>query len=73
LDNVLRAAYLGLIEQVRQDASEYFADSSRNLAVLNDVAAQIKAEAIEASFDLLAATRDELLSVKRVVDAVVFD
>ena len=69
----LRTAYLVLVEQVRHDASEYFADSSRNLAVLNDVAAQIKAEAIEPSFDLLAATREELLSVKTEVDSVVFD
>jgi len=69
----LRADYLTLVEQVRQDASQYFADSSRNLAVLNKVAARIKADAIEPSFDLLAATRDELLSVKTEVDSVVFD
>ncbi len=69
----LRATYVGLVEQVRRDASAYFGDSSRNLAVLNDVAARIKAEAIEPSFDLLAATREELVSVKTEVDSVVFD
>jgi hypothetical protein len=69
----LRIAYAGLAEQVRHDAAQYFADSSRNLSVLNDVAARIKAEAIEPSFDLLAATREELLSVKTEVDSVVFD
>jgi predicted GTPase len=69
----LRTTYLGLVEQVRQDGSQYFGDSPRNLAVLNAIAARIKAEAIEPSFDLLAATRAELLSVKKEVDSVVFD
>jgi hypothetical protein len=69
----LRTAYAKVVEQVRQDASQYFVDSSRNLSVLNGVASRIKAKAIEPSFDLLAATREELLSVKTEVDSVVFD
>ena len=69
----LRSTYLGLVEQVRLDTSQYFGDSSRNLAVLNGIAARIKADAIEPSFDLLATTREELLSVKTEVDSVVFD
>jgi hypothetical protein len=69
----LRATYLGLVEQVRLDTAQYFGDSSRNLVVLNGIAARIKAEAIEPSFDLLAATREELLFVKTEVDSVVFD
>ena len=60
----LRSAYAKVVEQVRQDASQYFVDSSRNLSVLNGVASRIKAKAIEPSFDLLAATREELLLVK---------
>jgi predicted GTPase len=69
----LRTTYLELVEQVRRDASKYFGDSSRNLSVLNEVAAEIKAEAIEPSFDLLETTRAELLSVKTDVDSVEFD
>jgi len=69
----LRTAYEGVVEQVRQDASQYFVDSSRNLSVLNGVASRIRAKAIEPSFDLLAATREELLSVKTEIDSVVFD
>ncbi len=69
----LRISYMGLVEQVRKDSSDYFGDSSRNLAVLNDVAGRIRAEAIEPSFDLLAATREELVSVKTEVDSVLFD
>lgn len=69
----LREAYLGLVEQVRQDSSQYFEDSARNLAVLNEVAARIRADAIEPSFGLLATTRDELLSVKTEIDSVAFD
>jgi hypothetical protein len=71
--SALRTAYAKVVEQVRQDASQYFVDSSRNLSVLNGVASRIKEKAIEPSFDLLAATREELLLVKTDVDSVVFD
>ena len=68
-----RASYLDVVEQVRQGASQYFVDSSKNLLVLNDVASRIRANSIEPSFDLLETTRGELVSVKAEVDSVEFD
>lgn len=69
----LRASYVSIVEKVREDASQYFADSSRNLSILTGIAARIKEKAIEPSFDLLEATRKELLSIKTEVEAIEFD
>lgn len=69
----LRKTYVELVDHVRQDALQYFEDSSRNLSVLNQVAGRIKEKAIEPSFELLKATRGELSSVKTEVDAITFD
>lgn len=44
----LRAAYAALVERVREESLQYFADSSRNLSVLNQVADRIRAKAIRA-------------------------
>lgn len=69
----LRKAYLEIIVHAREDALQYFTDSTKNLSVLNSVASRIKEKAIEPSFDLLEKTRDELLSVKTQVEAIKFD
>jgi predicted GTPase len=69
----LRATYVDIVEQVRQEALQYFVDSSRNLSVLNQIAGRIKASAIEPSFELLETTRKELLSIKTEVEAITFD
>jgi predicted GTPase len=69
----LRTSILQVTEQVRSEAAQYFADSARNLTVLNQVAAKIRVKAIQPSFDLLAETREELQTVRSDVDAVVFD
>lgn len=69
----LRSTYADIVEQVRQDALQYFVDPSKNLSVLNAVAGRIKAKAIEPSFELLEATREELLTIKTDVEAISFD
>jgi hypothetical protein len=69
----LRGSYADIIQQVRQDALQYFIDSSRNLSVLNEVAGRIKAKAIQPSFDLLEMTRNELLAIKTDVETITFD
>jgi predicted GTPase len=69
----LRSTFAAIVQTVRQEALQYFIDSSRNLSVLNQVAGRIKAKAIEPSFELLEATRIELLSVKTEVEAITFD
>jgi predicted GTPase len=66
----LRKAYMEIARQTREDALQYFVDSTRNLTVLNYVASRIKEKAIQPSFNLLEKTRDELLSVKTQVEAI---
>lgn len=69
----LRTSIIQLAEQVRSEAAQYFADSARNLAVLNQVAEKIRVKAIQPSFDLLAETRTELQTVRSDVDTIAFD
>jgi hypothetical protein len=68
----LRAEYERSAEDVLVQTSSYFSDASRNLERLNEVAARVKARAIEPSFQLLANTRDSLNEVKKQIHAVEF-
>jgi len=49
----LRDEYERSTEQIFAQTSSYFSDASKNLARLNEVAARVKARAIEPSFQLL--------------------
>jgi len=69
----LRGEYEGNAEEVFASTSSYFNDASKNLAHLNDVAARVKARAIESSFKLLAETRDSLNQVKKQIHEVEFN
>jgi hypothetical protein len=68
----LRADYERNADEVFGRTSSYFSDASKNLERLNEVAARVKARAIEPSFQLLAATRDSLNDVKKQIHAVEF-
>jgi hypothetical protein len=68
----LRAEYEHSAEDVLLQTSSYFSDASKNLERLNEVAARVKARAIEPSFQLLANTRDSLNEVKKQIRAVEF-
>jgi len=68
----LRAEYERSAEDVLTQTSSYFSDASKNLERLNEVAARVKARAIEPSFQLLANTRDSLNEVKKQIHEVEF-
>lgn len=68
----LRAEYERSAVGVLVQTSSYFSDASKNLERLNEVAARVKARAIEPSFQLLANTRDSLNEVKKQIHAVEF-
>ena len=59
---IIRAECVELTETVTDKVSAYFSDASKNLQLLNDVADQIKAPAIEPSFNLLGDTREVVAS-----------
>jgi hypothetical protein len=68
----LRTEYERGTEEIFAQTSSYFSDASKNLERLNEVAARVKARAIEPSFQLLATTRDSLNEVRRQIHAVEF-
>jgi hypothetical protein len=68
----LRNEYERSMEEVFEHTSSYFSDASKNLERLNEVAARVKARAIEPSFDLLASTRESLNEVKQQIQAIEF-
>ena len=68
----LRHEYEGIIEEVFERTSSYFGDASKNLELLNEVAARVKKRAIEPSFELLAETRASLEDVKNQIRSVEF-
>jgi hypothetical protein len=68
----LRGEYERSAEEILAQTSLYFSDASKNLERLNEVAARVKARAIEPSFKLLATTRDSLNDVKEQIHAVEF-
>jgi hypothetical protein len=68
----IRAECLELAETVADKVSAYFSDASKNLQLLNDVADQIKARAIEPSFKLLGDTRESLHRIRQQVHEVEF-
>ena len=68
----LRSEYEKSAEDVFAQTSSYFSDASKNLERLNEVAARVKARAIEPSFQLLAKTRDSLNEVKQEIHEVEF-
>ena len=68
----LRNEYERNVEDVFERTASYFSDASKNLERLNQVAARVKARAIEPSFDLLASTRESLNDVKKQIQAIEF-
>jgi hypothetical protein len=68
----LRNEYEKNMEEVFEHTSSYFSDASKNLERLNEVAARVKARAIEPSFKLLASTRDSLNEVRKQIHSVEF-
>jgi hypothetical protein len=68
----LRSEYEKNMEEVFEHTSSYFSDASKNLQRLNEVAARVKARAIEPSFELLASTRESLDDVKKQIQAIEF-
>ncbi len=68
----LRREYERNMEEVFEHTSSYFSDASKNLQRLNEVAARVKARAIEPSFELLASTRESLNEVKKQIQAIEF-
>lgn len=68
----LRGEFERSAEAIFAQTSSYFSDASKNLERLNEVAARVKARAIEPSFQLLAKTRDSLNEVKKQFHAVEF-
>jgi hypothetical protein len=68
----LRNEYERSMEEVFERTSSYFSDASKNLERLNQVAARVKARAIEPSFDLLASTRESLNEVRQQIQAIEF-
>jgi hypothetical protein len=68
----LRIEFERTIGEVSESTSSYFSDVSKNLELLNQVAARVKARAIEPSFQLLAETRASLDDVKTQIRAVEF-
>lgn len=69
----LRGEYERNAEELFTHTSSYFSDASKNLERLNEVAARVKARAIESSFRLLADTRNSLNVVKRQIHEVEFN
>jgi predicted GTPase len=69
----LRSEYEKNMEEVFEHASSYFSDASKNLGRLNEVAARVKARAIEPSFQLLASTRESLDNVRKQIRSVEFN
>jgi hypothetical protein len=70
--SALRDKYLAFIDEIHRECTEYFGDASRNLGILNTAAGRIKARAIEPSFRLLDATREQLEFVKKDVAGIDF-
>ena len=68
----LRNEYERNVEDVFERTASYLSDASKNLERLNQVAARVKARAIEPSFDLLASTRESLNDVKKQIQAIEF-
>ena len=68
----LRSEYERTMEEVFEHTLSYFSDASKNLELLNEVAASVKKRAIEPSFELLADTQASLEDVKNSIRSVEF-
>jgi hypothetical protein len=60
------------MEEVFEHTLTYFSDASKNLELLNEVAARVKKRAIEPSFELLEDTQASLEDVKNSIRSVEF-
>jgi predicted GTPase len=69
----VRLGILTDLDNFQHTTTDYFSDSDRNLSILTEVAKRIKEQAIEPSFDLLEATKNELQVVMGNISAIKFD
>lgn len=68
----IRQKYLSIIESFTKDSGRYFEDAQKNLATLKSTAHEIKENAIEPSFELLARTSEHLRALKDEITSIRF-
>lgn len=69
----VQAEYAEMIERTTDEISAYFSDATKNLEALTLVADQIKEQAIQPSFDLLAQTSESLNKVQGKIREIEFN